>query len=203
MGASDFRIPKQKRSAQKKRLIKEAAIKLFSEKGYFNTSSNEISKEAGVSVGTFYAYFADKKAVYEEITTELYQNVFERLEGLSVPENAAPREILTMYIGFLIKEHKFMSDFQREVHSLSMMNDEFHESERKNHEFVRERIRVILGNYQALLKLRDIDTAVFIIQSSIEAVVHEIVFFSSDFDQNKVITELVEMISCYILKEGL
>ena len=49
------RVPTQKRSIEKKQRIKDAALKLMSEKGYFATSSNEIAREAGVSIGTFYS----------------------------------------------------------------------------------------------------------------------------------------------------
>lgn len=55
------RVPVQKRSIEKKQRIKNAALKLMSEKGYFSTSSNEIAKEAGVSVGTFIRILKIKK----------------------------------------------------------------------------------------------------------------------------------------------
>ena len=44
MSEKDIRIPKQKRSIEKKQRIKDAAMKLMSEKGYHSASSNEIVK---------------------------------------------------------------------------------------------------------------------------------------------------------------
>ena len=38
------RIPKQKRSIERKKLIKNTALLLFSEKDYANVSTNEIAK---------------------------------------------------------------------------------------------------------------------------------------------------------------
>ena len=75
MNEKETRIPKQKRSIEKKQRIKDAAMKLMSEKGYYKTSSNEIAKEAGVSIGTFYSYFADKKALYAELVADIYDAV--------------------------------------------------------------------------------------------------------------------------------
>ncbi|WP_329886931.1 TetR/AcrR family transcriptional regulator [Pseudoramibacter faecis] len=57
MHSEKTRIPKQKRSIARKRLIKKTALRLFSEKGYSNVSTNEIAKAANVSIGSLYSYF--------------------------------------------------------------------------------------------------------------------------------------------------
>ncbi|ACY12705.1 TetR/AcrR family transcriptional regulator [Haliangium ochraceum] len=43
-----------------------AAAKLFAERGFDATQTPDIAQKAGVSVGTFYRYFSDKKEVYIE-----------------------------------------------------------------------------------------------------------------------------------------
>lgn len=59
-----------KKNLKRKALIKSAA-KIFSEKGYIETSIKNITDDAGVAVGTFYKYFETKddilKHLYEEI----------------------------------------------------------------------------------------------------------------------------------------
>lgn len=40
--------------------IVRAAVKLFSENGYYNTTTQQISREAGMSAGLIYHYFQDK-----------------------------------------------------------------------------------------------------------------------------------------------
>ena len=45
----------------RKRQIIQACIKLFSEKGFVETSIQEIIEEAKISKGTFYNYFPSKK----------------------------------------------------------------------------------------------------------------------------------------------
>ncbi|HAW15603.1 MAG TPA: hypothetical protein DCW41_02750 [Clostridiales bacterium] len=81
-GRERIRIPKQKRSIEKKQRIKDAAMKLMSEKGYHQTSSNEIAKEAGVSIGTFYSYFKDKKELYAELVADIYAVVLTTVEAV-------------------------------------------------------------------------------------------------------------------------
>src|ERR1051325_11287742 len=74
-------IPKQARSKQTKEKIVQAAIRLFQERGYEKTTSNDIASEAGVSVGSFYVYFNDKRQLLLTICNrrayELYKNFFD------------------------------------------------------------------------------------------------------------------------------
>jgi AcrR family transcriptional regulator len=61
--AKVIREPKQQRSIQKKQLVIDTARKLFYKNGYYNTTTNEIAKQAGLSIGTLYSYFADKETI--------------------------------------------------------------------------------------------------------------------------------------------
>ena len=56
--------PKQKRADEKKSRILDAALELFSEKGFNKTTAKEIAARAGVATGSFYRYYKDKKAVF-------------------------------------------------------------------------------------------------------------------------------------------
>ena len=63
---SEIRIPTQKRSIEKKDKIVEKGFELMCENGYFNTSTNDIAKYAGVSTGIIYQYFNDKREIFIE-----------------------------------------------------------------------------------------------------------------------------------------
>lgn len=63
---SEIRIPTQKRSIEKKDKIVEKGFELMCGNGYFNTSTNDIAKYAGVSTGIIYQYFNDKKEIFIE-----------------------------------------------------------------------------------------------------------------------------------------
>lgn len=49
-----------KKQTDKQQKIAEVAISLFAEKGYENTSTSEIAKEAGVAEGTFFRHYKTK-----------------------------------------------------------------------------------------------------------------------------------------------
>lgn len=58
-------------------LVLDAALSLFTDKGYFNTSVHDIGREAGVSIGSIYHHFGDKeglaRSLYEMLTIRMQQ----------------------------------------------------------------------------------------------------------------------------------
>lgn len=58
--SSEKRKEKLPRSIDKHELILKAAIKVFAEKGFFNTRISEVAREANVADGTIYLYFKNK-----------------------------------------------------------------------------------------------------------------------------------------------
>lgn len=54
----------------KRELIIEAAVRVFSTKGYHNTRMEEIALEAGVGKGTIYEYFSSKLHLFQEMMEE-------------------------------------------------------------------------------------------------------------------------------------
>ncbi|MFD2750928.1 TetR/AcrR family transcriptional regulator [Virgibacillus siamensis] len=54
--------------------IIRAAIELISEKGYYNTSTSEIAKRAGVAEGTIFRHYKTKKELLVEIVTPVITN---------------------------------------------------------------------------------------------------------------------------------
>lgn len=54
--------------------IIQAAIELISEKGYYNTSTSEIAKRAGVAEGTIFRHYSTKKDLLVKIVTPVITN---------------------------------------------------------------------------------------------------------------------------------
>jgi AcrR family transcriptional regulator len=69
------RMPQQARSRLKRDAVLAAAARLFAERGYDATTADDIAAAAGVSVGTFYAYFRNKHQVFVTLYAEHHQAI--------------------------------------------------------------------------------------------------------------------------------
>jgi AcrR family transcriptional regulator len=59
-------------NTQKK--IIDAAIKVFSEKGFEGATTSEIAQEAGVAEGTIFRHFSTKKGILQGILLQVVDN---------------------------------------------------------------------------------------------------------------------------------
>jgi len=79
---------RETKKRQTRKAILTAAIKLFSEKGFEETSIEELARAAGVGKGTIYGYFRTKQEIFLAFCEEEIEYVFTRLEQEGDP--AAP-----------------------------------------------------------------------------------------------------------------
>ncbi|MDD3168822.1 MAG: TetR/AcrR family transcriptional regulator [Eubacteriales bacterium] len=71
---------RQLQAQKTKRKIYNAATDLFSRHGFDNTTIEDISRKAGVSVGAFYHYYPSKSEIYSELYKKIdvfYENTIE------------------------------------------------------------------------------------------------------------------------------
>lgn len=64
----------------------QGAIKLFKEKGFHRTTTREIAKEAGFSIGTLYEYIGTKEDILYLICDGIYEEVQNRLSELAMEQ---------------------------------------------------------------------------------------------------------------------
>jgi AcrR family transcriptional regulator len=67
-------------SSAREKLL-ESAKRLFSQKGYYATSVEDIVESAGFSKGTFYFYFKSKEELFKSLVEEMHLNIVKRLEN--------------------------------------------------------------------------------------------------------------------------
>jgi AcrR family transcriptional regulator len=79
--------PRQQRSREGRERIQQAALALFSEKGYEGTSIHEIAARADLAVGGFYLHFRSKR----QLLLALMDELLEGLHGLTL--SALPLQI--------------------------------------------------------------------------------------------------------------
>lgn len=64
----------------------QAAVRLFKEKGYHRTTTREIAKEAGFSIGTLYEYIRTKEDILFLVCDNIYLEVRKRFAPLQQQE---------------------------------------------------------------------------------------------------------------------
>jgi TetR/AcrR family transcriptional regulator, repressor of fatR-cypB operon len=71
----------------KRRLILDAAVKVFAAKGFHGTSVPEVAEAAGVATGSVYVYFEDKQNLVNEVYRDAKQRLKTALlDGLAPPD---------------------------------------------------------------------------------------------------------------------
>lgn len=121
MQNSNVVIPQQPRSIEKRNKIIEAGFLLFTEKGYYNTNTAEIAKQAGVSTGILYRYFTDKKAIYLEIyqsrSEDFFATLLQKLNTLNSKFDF--NSFLSDCIDYVILTHNSAKSFHEEFEAMA------------------------------------------------------------------------------------
>ena len=68
-------LNQEERSERSRRQILDAALKLFSTRGFGATSMRDIAQKAGVSTGSVYHQFPDKETVFRELLDEYWRAI--------------------------------------------------------------------------------------------------------------------------------
>ncbi|AQS08884.1 fatty acid metabolism regulator protein [Clostridium saccharobutylicum] len=144
------RIPTQKRALEKYDKILDAAYKLFNEKGYYNTTTADISKEANVATGSVYAYFEDKKEIYIRII-EKFNKKFDYpthkfwVENKNKEFNNAKvvKELFKMFIKIMVDYHDFSKIFHDEMEALTLLDEDIAAIRKEQDKLRKDKVREI------------------------------------------------------------
>lgn len=121
MNEYEIREPVQKRSIEKKEKIIESGFELICEKGYYNTNTAEIAKNAGVSTGIIYQYFKDKHDIFIEALKKFADNIFYPM--LDIPLKNFYKnnlnEIVRKMIDNFIQNHKLSQSAHEEIMAMA------------------------------------------------------------------------------------
>lgn len=112
--------------------ILDAAVKVFTEKGYEATRTRDIATEAGINIASLHYYFRSKEKLFDLIIQHSMTKFSTMIDGMlnnERPLDVKIREFVPAYIDFL-KENSFLPMFilyesQKNLHKIDhMMNDQ-------------------------------------------------------------------------------
>ncbi len=195
------RKPVQDRGIETRERIIEAARALFESKGYHGTNSKDIAAKAGFAVGTFYGYFKDKKPLFMEVVSRYYDEISGStlIVGESdLKELGNPRRIIDILIDRLLAAHKLSPDLHREIMSMLYSDQEIRELISQKEESVIKRLLVLFHIVKDKLTVKDLEAAVRIVHHTAEENIHAIKMFGSPIDEERLVSELKDMIYRYL-----
>ena len=97
---------KQKEREARRRLILDAALRRFAVKEFHTVNVREIAKEAGVSIGTIYNYYADLDALFLDIFLKGAREIT-RLLAMEDESHPTLKRLCEIYISYLNRNMTF------------------------------------------------------------------------------------------------
>lgn len=94
--------------SEKYHLILDAAIKVFSKNGFFQSTVAQIAREAGVADGTIYLYFENKEDILFQFFSFKTRQIFDRFQAIVDENNTAEQKLRN-----LIRTH--LGEFQNNI----------------------------------------------------------------------------------------
>jgi len=79
---------------EKRRLILDAAARVFARKGFHTSRVGDIAEEAGIAHGLLYHYFASKDEVLETVFRENWGELLERFAAVEASDGPADEKLL-------------------------------------------------------------------------------------------------------------
>ncbi len=89
---------REQNKIKKRRCILDAAIKLFSQKGYEQTSIEELAKEAGVGKGTVYSYFHTKRDIVKAFCDDILEFTRSELAAKTKPDTPLTEQLMVIFM---------------------------------------------------------------------------------------------------------
>lgn len=91
-------MAEKKDAQQRKKEIMSAASELFHQKGYLNTTTQDIIKKVGISRGLLYYHFKSKEDILYQIVEGYLQPLIKKFEKITQNKNLEPLEKVIEFI---------------------------------------------------------------------------------------------------------
>lgn len=210
MKNNEIRKPIQQRAIETKKQLMDAGIKLFSDNGYYKTNTKQIAKEAGVAIGSFYAYFKDKHDLFLAIlhfyfydqTDELFEQAKILLESINQENEMSGvylKEKIKIIIESLLQLHnKISTGFHREIEIMEYSDPEVRKIKQQHSKRELKMAYNLLKMFEAKIKRKDIALSSMIMLRVIDDIAHYITYENTGYERGKIINEISVLLYNYL-----
>lgn len=204
MEANQPRTPQQERSIATKQQLFQAALELFAEQGYHHTNTKKIAARAGIAVGSFYAYYRNKKEVFLEVIQYYYRRTQQTVFRGDFDSRALerPREFLSALLRQLYEAHDITPQLHREITGMRYSDPQVDKLISTAEAATVDTIRKLLESMGPAIAVDDVEAAAHVVHRSAEEVIHAIKIFGTSIDPERLLAELQRMLERYLLGES-
>ncbi|WP_411676200.1 TetR/AcrR family transcriptional regulator [Caproicibacter sp.] len=195
------RKPKQSRSRETKEKILSAAFCLFREKGYYEVTTNEIAKEAGVSIGSLYSYYKDKDSVFLDVLEEYHRAFSETYRSIEreIEEYLdRPKEWVSRFLKAMVRVHREFRQLNLELKALRDVNPQIAARVEKEETTAQAEMLFYFKKYPMTVKTEDPEAAVAVTFHMIDAIV-DLVVFDSSMDEERILRAGTEAVYKFLM----
>jgi AcrR family transcriptional regulator len=89
----------------KRRIILEAAVRVFASQGFHTCRVSDIADDAGVAYGLVYHYFSSKEEILDTLFLERWDVMLEAISEVDA-SSRSPREKLQAIAGFIVESYR-------------------------------------------------------------------------------------------------
>jgi AcrR family transcriptional regulator len=201
------RTPVQSRGIQTREKIIQSGEKLFAQYGFHDTLADDIAKEAGVSVGSFYAYFKDKYDLFlmiidrhSERTTAI---VAEWSQSFAKHGPVDAEDFIRNAVAMSVSAHKASSPLFRQAMQMALSDEAIRERlTEKTDRVVRQLFEEMLLRMNAHLDRNKVQTIAYVLYHASEGVIHEMMLHEGEVNEQEVIMELSRLLTAYMKEIG-
>jgi AcrR family transcriptional regulator len=163
------RRPQQRRALETVEAILDAVVRILKRQGVAAVTTNRIAEVAGVSVGSVYQYFPDKRAIFLALHDRHVEHVGGLVERALVAHADAPLDqLLRALIDALVDAHtpdpELYALLDTEVPHRALGARSFHLR-------LRNALRLALSS-RGLSRRRELERTVFVVTNMVEALTH-------------------------------
>ncbi|MFO7560158.1 MAG: TetR/AcrR family transcriptional regulator [Desulfobacterales bacterium] len=201
-----IRTPVQNRSKEKKDRIIQAAYDFFNQEGYNAVSIRMIAKAAGVSIGTIYSYFQDKRDIYIATAALYGHDMYDNFSSIIQDKKFSAENVEEMVYTIIVKFKEIIQshyNFHLDSVVLSLTDEKIREVLAvQEHEIANSISQLFIQSMGDKIEVQDAQVSTFIVHKAIEEIVQHMLFYKVDLPEDLVFRELALMVSRYIEKKS-
>jgi AcrR family transcriptional regulator len=164
------RRPKQNRSRQTVETILDAVIKILKREGFGAITTNHIAEVAGVSIGSLYQYFPDKRAIFIALHGRHIEQIDRVIQTALVENASSSLEVLVRaMVDAMIDAHG------EDLELFELLATEVpHRADGTKHFAVRLHgvFRLAIASRMQEVNRNDLDKNVFVVTHMVESLCH-------------------------------